>query len=48
MFNNRDRFEYYKEAIYKDFIWSADQKVRIKGYKMIYITINTFPGFKNI
>ena len=34
--------------MYKDFIWSADRKIKIKGYGIIYITINTFPGPKNI
>ena len=35
-------------AIYKNFILSADRKVRMKGYKMVYITINTPPGLKSI
>ena len=48
MFNNRDRFQYYKEAIYRDFIWSADRKVKIKGYGMVYITMNTPPGPRSI
>ena len=48
VFNNRDRFQYYKEVIYKDFIWFTDRKVRIKGYGIIYITINTFSGLRNI
>ena len=25
-----------------------NRKVRIKGYKIMYITMNTFPGLKNI
>ena len=48
VFNNRDRFQHYEEAIHRDFIWSADLKVRIKGYEMIYITVNTLPGPKSI
>ena len=48
VFNNRDYFQYYKEATYKDFIWSADRKIIIKGYKMVYITINTLPGPRSI
>ena len=48
MFNNRDRFQYYKKAIYGDFIWSADRKVRIEGYGTVYITVNTLPGHRNI
>ena len=48
MFNNRDHFQYYKEATHGDFIWSADRKVKIKGYRTVYITINTPPGPKSI
>ena len=48
VFNNWDRFQYYEEAIYRDFIWFADRKVRIEGYETVYITINTPPGPKSI
>ena len=48
VFNNRDHFQYYKEAIHGDFIWSVDRKVKIKGYRIIYITVNTPPGLKSI
>ena len=41
-------FLYYKEVIYEDFIWSADRKVRIKGYGTVYVTVNTSPEFKSI
>ena len=48
VFNNWEYFLHYKKATYGDFIWSANQKVRIKGYRMVYITVNTFPGPRSI